>query len=331
MDNLKVAFDILEEGPKRPPGYTPESSHLVFDARTTLERKARWVKDGHRTPEPNQSTYAGLVTRESIRVALTYAALNGLSVFGADIRNSYLQAPTSETHYIKYESKFVIENVGKTAIIVRALYGGKAAGAEYWRHIRKAMNEMDFTLYPDVWIRPSVKDDGSKYNQYVLLYTDDIMCMMENPSEFMEKEIGSRFTLKEKSIGPPKKYLGNKVSQVTLDSGTTCWSLGSSQYVQNDVTNVESYLKRKGEKLPPRAKSPWSNNYRLETDMSLELSSVKAAYFQSLICILRWIVELNRIDIAMETPAMASMMALPREGHLIELYVCSHSLRLDII
>ena len=34
---------------------------------------------------------------------------------------------------------------------------------------------------------------------------------------------------------------------------------------------------------------------------------------------LQWIVELNRVDITMETSALASIMALPREGHLREL------------
>ena len=28
------------------------SSHLFFDARIAFERKYRWVKDGHITPEP---------------------------------------------------------------------------------------------------------------------------------------------------------------------------------------------------------------------------------------------------------------------------------------
>ena len=66
----------------------------------TLERKVRWVKYRHRTPKPEQSIFAGVVSRESIIIALTYTALHGLSVFGADIQNSYLQAPTSEKHYI---------------------------------------------------------------------------------------------------------------------------------------------------------------------------------------------------------------------------------------
>ena len=266
-------------------------------------------------------TYAGVVSRESVRIALTLAALNGLSVCGADIQNAYLQAPTTEKHYVICGPEFGIENVGKKAIIVRALYGGKSAGADYWRHVRQAMSEMKFfpcKADPDVWLRDAVKADGTKYWQYVLLYTDDILAIMEEPEKFLREEMNNYFTLKEKSIGPPTQYLGNKVSQVDLDNGTKCWSFSSSQYVQNAVGNVEDYLAKKGEKLSPRAKSPWSSNYRPETDISSELSPAKAAYFQSLIGILRWIVELGRADITMETSALASMMALPREGHLRE-------------
>ena len=108
----------------------------------TLERKARWVKDGHRTLELSWSTYAGVVSRESVRIALTYASLDGLSVYGADIQNAYLQAPSSEKHYIICGREFGLENVGKKALIVRALCRGKSAGAYYWRHVRKS-NDRD--------------------------------------------------------------------------------------------------------------------------------------------------------------------------------------------
>ena len=59
-------------------------------------RKYRWVKDGHRNPEPKELSYAGVVARDSVRIALTYAALNDVGVIAADIRNAYLQAPSSE-------------------------------------------------------------------------------------------------------------------------------------------------------------------------------------------------------------------------------------------
>ena len=43
------------------------------------------------------STYAGLVSRESVRIEFTYAALNGLDVWEADVKNEFLQAPSSES------------------------------------------------------------------------------------------------------------------------------------------------------------------------------------------------------------------------------------------
>ena len=66
----------------------------------TLARMSKWVKDGHKTPIPEWSTFAGVVSRESVRISFTYAALNGLPVCAADIQNDYLQAPASEKHYV---------------------------------------------------------------------------------------------------------------------------------------------------------------------------------------------------------------------------------------
>jgi len=76
VKSSKVAFDILPEGSKSKPhpGYTLSSGHLVFDVRITLERKARCVKAGLKTPEPELSAYVGVVSRESVHIALTYAA-----------------------------------------------------------------------------------------------------------------------------------------------------------------------------------------------------------------------------------------------------------------
>ena len=110
-------------------------------------RKARWVKDGHRTPEPEFSTFAGVVSRESVRIALTYAALNGIGVTACDIRNAYLQAPSSEKHYITCGPEFGLEHVWKIALIRRALYGGKSSGADFWRHLRSCMNHLGFESY----------------------------------------------------------------------------------------------------------------------------------------------------------------------------------------
>jgi hypothetical protein len=66
------------------------TGHLVYNVKMDFTRKARWVLDGHKTPDPIGSTYAGVVSRESVRIAFTYTTLNGLEVFAANIRNAYL-------------------------------------------------------------------------------------------------------------------------------------------------------------------------------------------------------------------------------------------------
>ena len=148
MHNVGVAFEILEDGARAPHGWKPVTGHLVWDLKMDFTRKARWVLDGHKCADPEGSTYAGVVSRESVRIALTYAALNGLDVFAADIRNAYLQAPSSQKDYIICGEEFGLENVGKVALIHRALYGGKAAGRDFRNHLRSCMHHLKFASCP---------------------------------------------------------------------------------------------------------------------------------------------------------------------------------------
>lgn len=324
MLNIGVAFEVLQERQVAPVGWTKVTGHLIFDVKMSLERKARWVLDGHLTETPDTiSTYAGVVSRESIRIALTYAALNKLDVWASDIRNAYIQAPSSRKDYIICGPEFGLENVGKVALIRRAVYGGKTAGRDYRNHLRECMDHIGFKSCradPDVWMREAMKADGSEYWEFVLLYCDDTLAISDRGEHVIRNEIGRYFELKEESIGPPDIYLGGKLRKVQLANGVHAWAFGSSQYVQAAVQNVETYLRDRHLQLPPKALSPLPTGYRPEIDVTLALNTKDAAHYQSLIGILRWIVELGRIDICCEVSLMSSHLALPREGHLLRVY-----------
>ena len=118
MYNVSVAFELLDEGQKAPAGWHKVTGHLIWDVKMDFTQKARWVLDGHKTPDPIGSMFVGVVSRESVHIAFTYAALNGLDICAADIRNVYLQAPSSQQDYIVCSSEFGIENVGKVAYTV---------------------------------------------------------------------------------------------------------------------------------------------------------------------------------------------------------------------
>ena len=65
-----------------------------------------------------------------------------------------------------------------------------------------------------------------------------------------------------------------------MENGIHTWSFSSSQYVQSAVRNVKTHLANSGESLPKRATVPWTRDYRPETDISAELNSSDATYFQ---------------------------------------------------
>ena len=141
------------------------------------------------------SPYAGVVSRDTMRIAFTYVALNDLDICAADIKNAYLQAPNSERHYTICGPEFGTENVGKVAIVVRALYGGKVACANFRNHLRDCMMHLGYESCladPDLWMKIGVKSNNERYWHYVLLYVDDMLNIGVEPRGAVDA-IGSIF------------------------------------------------------------------------------------------------------------------------------------------
>ena len=140
----------------------------------------------------------------------------------ADVQNAYLQAPTSEKHFVICGPEFVIENIGKKAFINQSLCGKKVSRRDFRHHLQSCMKFLGFEYSqadPDVRIRESVQKDWStKYYEYVLLYTDECLVNSQQGETVLRKEIGKYFNLKESSIGPPTQYLGGKLHEVELEN-----------------------------------------------------------------------------------------------------------------
>ena len=96
MPSVGTSFEVLLTGEKAPPGWNKVTRHLVFDVNMVFSRKERLVLDDHKTPYPISSTYARVVSRESVTIEFSYASLNGLNTFVADVRNAQLHAPASQ-------------------------------------------------------------------------------------------------------------------------------------------------------------------------------------------------------------------------------------------
>ena len=68
--------------------------------------------------------------------------------------------------------------------------------------------------------------------------------------------------------------------------------------------------------MPKKAANPFPGDYEPKLDTTPTLNSELSSWYASLIGMLRWMVEIGRVDIITEVSKMASQMASPREGHL---------------
>ena len=181
---------------------------------------------------PPTLTYASVVSRDTVRIALTMAALNDLSVKTADIQNAYIKAPCTEKVYTTLGDEFG-EDAGKEALVVRALYGLKSSGDAFRNHLVECMRHLEYVpcqADPNLWMKPAVRSDGFEYWEYVLLYVDDVLAIGEHPQEVLMK-IDKYFGLKPGSLADPSQYLGAKARPMTMENGVMCWAMSGSQYV----------------------------------------------------------------------------------------------------
>ena len=101
MNNVRIAFEEYEGDVKDLVGYQKVRCHIIFDVKLgeNFRRKARLVAGGHTTDPPALITYSLVVSRDSVRIALTVTALNDLDILGCDIQNAYISAQCREKIY----------------------------------------------------------------------------------------------------------------------------------------------------------------------------------------------------------------------------------------
>jgi Reverse transcriptase (RNA-dependent DNA polymerase) len=115
--------------------------------------------------------YASVVGRETVRIALTIAALNDLQVKATDIENAYLNAPNKEKTWVVLGPEGG-DDVGKKAIIVRAQYGLRSAGAAHRSHLAECLRSLGYQpcqADPDLWYKAAIRpEDGFEYYSYLV-------------------------------------------------------------------------------------------------------------------------------------------------------------------
>ena len=162
-------------------GYQRITGYLIFDVKLgeNFRRKARAVADGHQTKTPYSSTYSTVVSRDSVRICLTLAALNDLELLSEDVESAYLSAPCREKVWLKAGPEFG-KLEGRTFIVQKALYGLKSSGSAFRIFLAETLDDISFKSSiadPDVWMRAATKPYGEAYYGYIFCFVDDVLCI----------------------------------------------------------------------------------------------------------------------------------------------------------
>lgn len=276
------------------------------------------------TEAPPGITYSSVVSRDSVRISLMYSKLNDLKVMTCDIGNAYLNAPCREKVYFIGGIETGPDQ-GKVLEITRALYDLKLSGASWRAMLAESLLDMDFQptrADPDVYRRLAQKPDGTEYYELLLVYVDDIMVVSHDPDSTI-KRIGKIYEIKEGSAGPPDQYLGAQIYEHPLTDGQTAWAMTSSKYVENAINTVTQLLRKDEDntQLKKTAHVTFSTSYKPELDMSPVITNADMlSRYRQIIGILRWAVELGRVDIYLEVSLLLQYLAAPRLGHLEATY-----------
>ena len=203
-------------------------------------------------------------------------------------------------------------------LVVRALCGSWSSGAAFRAFLAETLHKLGVApskANPDVWMQPAIKANGFECHECVLCHVDDVLCVSDNPMQLMG-HIQKNFKLKNDAIIEPDCYLGAAMTQMTNDENKNVWAMSLDECCCTAVDNVESVLAGKGLQLPSKCYKPLMANHRPELDDTAELKADGVQWHQELIGMLRWAVEIGRVDVNLEVSMMSSHLALPRQGHL---------------
>ena len=155
LRKVKVAWEVrdnldlneVRKG-KQLVGFTETACHMVFDVKMDFTQKARLVAGGHLMDDSTTITYSSVVSRDSVRIALTIAELNGLDVMCCDVGNTYLNAPCREKVWFLGGGGGggggldIGEDRGKILVLTRALYGLKSSDASWHATLASTLENM---------------------------------------------------------------------------------------------------------------------------------------------------------------------------------------------
>ena len=288
---------------------------VKFDSRY----KARFVADGHLTPQPIENIYSGAVCLRNLRLVIFQGKLNYLDIWEVDIGNAYLEAFTHEKLY-RVAGPESEDLEGYILIFLKALYGLKSSAKRWAEVIHGILRDMKFTpskADPCIWLS---KAPNLRCYEYIAVYIDDLCIAAGSPSIIIDI-FKTKYHLKVKGDGKLSYHLGADYFE---DPDGTFVSQ-PRKYIDK---LADTYKRLFNEDPPKGYTTSLDKNDYPELDTSEILEGDMAAKYLTIVGQLQWLVTVGRFDLHAQVATMSRFRAAPSQGHMDRLKrICSYAIR----
>ena len=190
--------------------------------------RARLVAQGFRQRaydsfDPD-ATFSPVVHKNTLRLFLSVCAAENLSIYQADVKAAFLQAPLDEKIYLRAPPGYnsFDETTGEEIIweLSKAVYGLKQSSACFWQAMQDHLVANGFTsLLGDPCLFRKEMPGGGVI--LVVTYVDDCTFAVSQPTdhEYVMSMLRSRFVIDESEGAPVEWLLGMAIDQ-DLAKGT---------------------------------------------------------------------------------------------------------------
>lgn len=293
-----------------PPGVTPVEVTLKFKVKRKADgsldkRKARLVARGFKQIYMSSytDTFAPASQLDSLRLLVSYAAQYNLKISSIDVVGAFLNATLKEDIWIKFPHDLPVPELrGRTAKLVKSLYGLKQAAHDWWILLRSSLQDMGVELQMN-------SKDPCMYHIFtdtlivvIIVHVDD--CIVAYSDDKFMKMFRDKIEEKyETTYSPkPEQVLGIKLDH--LPSGG--FALSNTRLIDETVSSF-------GQSDANPVKIPMDPGTVL--DLGISPPADPLIPFLSIIGILMWIMRCTRPDISVAVSILASFSHCFNDTH----------------
>ncbi|MFZ9959701.1 MAG: reverse transcriptase domain-containing protein [Candidatus Limnocylindrus sp.] len=278
-----------------------------------IRRKIRAVVRGHRQRlEDVGAVYAAVMRLDSLRMLISIAAAEDLTLWCFDVQQAFLNGPLEEPVYVRAPAEFYSARTGKAPIwkLRKALYGLRQAPRSFNQFIDKQLRKLG---YEPTRADPSVYVLRRGPHRALLgLFVDDIVFAASSMTVIVDfrTRLGKIVDLKD--LGELRSCLG---FQVTRDSDTGDITMTQAKYARQLLADA-GMADCKPADVPFRPDVVFTEKDAPQTDLErAEMATEPYTRYRSLVGGLLYLARGSRPDIALAVNFLARHVSNPGKPH----------------